>query len=423
MEYILIILTIIAIILLVLIYLKVSPQNNVTSDKEFAILGEKLNSAIVTIENSNQKIISQEIIKIASALGNNNEKLVEKLGGNNETLTKALGANNEKLAKEFFELKTGLNSTINQFNNSFKVNLDTNFEKLVSNIEIKLEKINEKVEDRLRTGFEKTNETFNSIIARLAKIDEAQKNIESLSGNILSLQDVLTDKKSRGTFGEVQLYQILNAVFGEAKDKLYQTQYSFGNNKIVDAVLFAPEPIGTLAIDSKFPLENYRRMVDRELSDSERKLAENTFKGDMKKHIDDISSKYIIPGVTSDQAIMFLPAEAIFAELNAYFGDVIEYAQKKKVWIASPTTLMAVLNTLQIIVKNAEREKYAHVIQEELVKLSTEFGRYKIRWEKLSSDIDKVSKDVRDINTTSEKISKRFESISNVDDDIKLIEN
>ncbi|MGL6098214.1 MAG: DNA recombination protein RmuC, partial [Fusobacteriaceae bacterium] len=376
------------------IYLKVSQKNTATLDKEFAILGEKLNSATAIIGSNNQKIISQEIIKIAKVLGDNNEKLVEKLSVNNESLTKAFGFNNEKLTKEFSELKTGLNSTVNDFNNSFKINLDTNFEKLVTNIEIKLDKINEKVEDRLKTGFEKTNETFNSIIARLAKIDEAQKNIESLSGNIISLQDVLTDKKSRGTFGEVQLYQILNAVFGETKDKIYQTQYSFGNNKIADAVLFAPEPIGTLAIDSKFPLENYRKMIDRGLSDSDRKLAENTFKADMKKHIDDISSKYIIPGVTSDQAIMFLPAEAIFAEVNAYFGDVVEYAQKKKVWIASPTTLMAVLNTLQIIVKNAEREKYAHIIQEELVKLSSEFGRYKTRWEKLSSDIDKVSKDV-----------------------------
>ncbi len=157
-------------------------------------------------------------------------------------------------------------------------------------------------------------------------------------------------------------------------------------------------------------------MIDRNASEMDKKLAETGFKTNMKKHIDDIAMKYIIPGKTADQAILFLPAEAIFAELHAYYGDLIEYGQKKKVWIASPTTLMAVLNTLQIILRNAEREKYAHIIQEELFKLSQEFGRYRSRWDALAKDIEKVSRDVKDINTTSEKISKKFNSISNAED-------
>ena len=151
-----------------------------------------------------------------------------------------------------------------------------------------------------------------------------------------------------------------------------------------------------------------------------REAAAKLFKNDVKKHIDAIASKYIIPGVTSDQAIMFLPAEAIFAELNAYHDDIIEYAYKKRVWITSPTTLMSTLTTIEVIIKNQERDKYAKIIQEELQKLSIEFGRYRDRWDKLSRSIETVNKDVLDIHTTTEKISKRFDSINKVD--IKEIE-
>ena len=161
-------------------------------------------------------------------------------------------------------------------------------------------------------------------------------------------------------------------------------------------------------------------MVDKRYSASDRETAAKLFKSDVKKHIDAIASKYIIEGVTSDQAIMFLPAEAIFAELNAYHNDIIEYAYKKRVWITSPTTLMSTLTTIQVIIKNAERDKYAKVIREELVKLSVEFSRYKDRWDKLSRSIQTVSKDVEDIHTTTDKITKRFNSINSVELDENL---
>ena len=204
-------------------------------------------------------------------------------------------------------------------------------------------------------------------------------------------------------------------MFGDKNDAIYQEQYTFSNTSIADAVLFAPEPLGVVAIDSKFPLENYRIMVDKNRSKLDREAAEKLFKSDVKKHIDAISSKYIIPGETSDQAIMFLPAEAIFAEINAYHQDIIEYAYKKRVWITSPTTLMSTLTTIEVIIKNQERDKYAKVIQEELQKLSVEFGRYRERWDKLSRSIETVSKDVAEINTTTDKITKRFDSINSVD--------
>ena len=143
-------------------------------------------------------------------------------------------------------------------------------------------------------------------------------------------------------------------------------------------------------------------------------LAERKFKSDMKKHIDAIASKYIISGETADQAILFLPAEAIFAEVNAYHQDVLDYAYNKRVWICGPTTLISTLTTLQIIIKNIERDKYTKVIHKELKLLDLEFKRYKDRWDKLYRSIETVSKDVKDIHTTTDKITKRFDAINQV---------
>lgn len=192
-------------------------------------------------------------------------------------------------------------------------------------------------------------------------------------------------------------------------------QYTFNTGVIADCVLFAPEPLGTIAIDSKFPLENYRLMIDKKLGIIERQSAEKQFKQDVKKHIDAIANKYIIRGVTSDQAIMFLPAEALFAELNAYHPDIIDYAYRKRVWIASPTTLMSTLTTIELVMKNIEKDKYTGIIHEELNKLSIDFARYKERWDKLSRSIEAVSRDANDIHITTDKISKRFDAINNVD--------
>ena len=353
----------------------------------------------------------QGIGELNNALSGNNEKLLMKFNDFIQKIGVVMNENNQ-----------GLTLNINRFKDEFKKSVNDDFEALNRKIEGRLDLMNAKVEERLAKGFEETTKTFGSVLERLGKIDEAQKKIEALSSNVVSLQDILTDKKSRGIFGEVQLYQILASVFGEKNDRTYQKQYKLSNNTMVDAMLFTPEPIGNIAIDSKFPLENYRKMYDSELTNEERINARKEFVGNLKKHIDDISEKYIIRNETSDQAIMFLPAEAIFAEINAYHTDVIDYAYRKNVRIASPTTLISVLTTIQMILTNIEREKYASVIQEELGKLHEEFGRYEKRWKALEKDIEKVTKDVKEITTTSNKISKRFTEISNVNM-IKQIEN
>ena len=323
---------------------------------------------------------------------------------NESNITERLGKLELSLTKEKKKKKNDINKDQND-----------NFNKLNETIERRLLAINEKVNERLDQNFEKTNKTFMNVIERLSKIDEAQKKIETLSTDIVSLQSILTDKKTRGIYGEVTLSHILSNVFGEKNDNIYRLQYKLSNGTIADSVVFAPEPLGTIIIDSKFPLEHYELMVDKKLTNEERIKAEKLFKMDMKKHIDAISSKYIIPGETSNQAILFLPAEAIFAEINAYHTDILDYAYKKKVWITSPTTLISTLTTIQVIIKNIERDKYTKVIHQELRLLDDEFKRYKDRWDKLYRSIETVSKDVKDIHITTDKITKRFDTINQVE--------
>ena len=325
--------------------------------------------------------------------------------------------NEGKITERLGNLETNTVKELSSFQIDIMKTMNDNFNGLNDSMEKKLTQINDKVNERLDQNFEKTNKTFTNVLERLSKIDEAQKKIDNLSNDIVSLQSILTDKKSRGIFGEVNLKHILSSVFGEKNDKIYSIQYTLPNGTIADSVLFAPKPLGTVAIDSKFPLENYRMMVDKKIPQDVRDRYEKQFKIDVKKHIDAISSKYIIEGVTSNQAIMFLPAEAIFAEINAYHQDIIEYAYKKRVWITSPTTLISTLTVIQMIIKNIERDKYTSIIHEELNKLGVEFSRYKERWDKLAKSIQTVNKDVESVYITTEKISKKFDVISGVEID------
>lgn len=323
---------------------------------------------------------------------------------NESNITERLGRLEVNMMKEMGEFKNDLSRTMNE-----------DFTKLNEQVERRLLAVNEKVNERLDQNFDKTNKTFMNVIERLSKIDEAQKKIETLSTDIVSLQSILTDKKTRGIFGEVNLKHILTSVFGEKNDAIFRMQYTLSSGVIADSVVFAPEPLGTIAIDSKFPLEHYQLMVDKKLSPDMRENYEKMFKQDMKKHIDAISNKYIIPGETTDQAILFLPAEAIFAEVNAYHPDIIEYAYKKRVWITSPTTLISTLTVIEMIIKNMERDKYTSVIHEELNKLGIEFSRYKERWDKLARSIQTVNKDVESVSITADKISKKFDTINKVE--------
>jgi DNA recombination protein RmuC len=301
-------------------------------------------------------------------------------------------------------LKTALQTTTQSLTQSI--------EALTKIVDTRLEEMSGKVSERLEAGFKKTNETFVSVMARLATIDEAQKKIDGLSVNVVSLQELLGDKRSRGAFGEVQLEGLIRNVLPNSS---FAMQHTFSNGARVDCALFLPEPTGTVAVDSKFPLENYHRMTDSGHGDLIQAQAAKLFKADVKKHIDDISNKYIIANETSDGAVMFIPAEAVFAEIHAYHRDVVDYAMQKRVWMVSPTTLMAVLNTARAVLKDVEMRKQVHIIKDELGKLSKDFDRFDTRMKKLADNIRQAHENAQDVHISSQKISRRFAQIEKVE--------
>jgi DNA recombination protein RmuC len=283
---------------------------------------------------------------------------------------------------------------------------------LTEKTEFKLAEISGQVDKRLAEGFEKTTATFTDIVKRLALIDEAQKKITELSNNVVSLQDVLADKRSRGAFGEVQLAALVRNVIPESN---FRFQHVLSNNTRVDCLLLMPGPNANVAIDAKFPLEAYRRLADSLLSDAERRAAERQFKIDIKKHVDDIAQKYILPGETADGAVMFIPAEAVFAEIHARHADLVDYAQQARVWLVSPTTMMAVLTTARAVLKDDATRQQIHVMKEHLVALARDFGRFEERIDKLATHIDQAHRDIKDVHVSARKLTSRFQKIERAD--------
>ncbi len=297
-------------------------------------------------------------------------------------------------------LQRGLSSASGQ--------LVTSIEAMTRSMDRRLETLSGHVNERLDEGFRKTNETFANVMARLATIDEAQKKIDGLTTNVVSLQQLLGDKRARGAFGEIQLEALVRNML---PPEAYEFQFTLPNNARVDCMLRLPEPTGLVAVDSKFPLENYHRMCGDDVAEVERKLAQAAFRADLKRHVDAIASKYIIADVTSDGAVMFVPAEAVFAEIHAFHPEVVAYAQSRHVWIVSPTTLMAVLNTARAVLKDVETRKQIHVIKDALGKLAKDFARFDERMNALARHIEQANKDVQDVHVSSRKISAHFQKI------------
>jgi DNA recombination protein RmuC len=281
-------------------------------------------------------------------------------------------------------------------------------EAVSSKLDARLDQISSRVNERLDEGFRKTNDTFVNVMQRLTTIDEAQKKIETLTGSVVELHELLGDKKTRGAFGEVQLEALVRNTLPGAS---FEMQYTLSNGTRADCVLKLPPPTGMVCVDSKFPLENYNRMFDRQAAEADRALAQRQFKADVRRHVDDIARKYIIAGETSDGAVMFLPAESVFAEIHAYHAEVVEYANAKRVWIVSPTTLMAVLNTARAVLKDVETRKQIDVIKDALGRLAAEFVRFDERMRKLAEHIGQAYDDAQKIQTTGEKISRQFQRI------------
>ena len=267
---------------------------------------------------------------------------------------KSLKLIQDSLQKGMFEVRNQITSTLSQHTENMGKKVDT----LTNETQKRLKEISREVDKQLASGFEKTTATFTDVVQRLAKIDEAQKKITELSSNVVSLQEVLTDKRSRGAFGEVQLANLVRNMIPESH---FSLQHTLSNGKRADCVLFLPHPTGHIAIDAKFPLENYRQTINKNLSEAERRKAAQQFRSDIRKHIQDIAEKYIIAGETAEGAILFIPAEAIFAEIHANYPDLIELAHRASVWLVSPTTMMAILTTASAVLKDTATRKQVQI--------------------------------------------------------------
>ncbi|MEE2769461.1 MAG: DNA recombination protein RmuC [Pseudomonadota bacterium] len=289
------------------------------------------------------------------------------------------------------------------------------FQKIMQLTDQQLKQISGQVDRRLGEGFAKTSEVFNNVIKRLAEIDTAQKRIQELSSDIISLKDILNDKKARGTFGEIQLHQLIKNTIPE---KHFKLQATLSNQKRADCLLLLPEPTGNIVIDAKFPLENYRRL--QETPDDAR--LKTQFSQDIKKHIKDIAEKYIIQGETAESAILFIPAESIFAQIHSQLPELVEYSQSQRIWLTSPSTLMAILTTAMAVIKDVETREQVHLIQKHIQMLSADFQRFQKRMNDLARHVQLAYQDIDLVHKSSSKITQRFEKIEKVDFSYETIE-
>lgn len=299
----------------------------------------------------------------------------------------------------------------NKSESSVSQSLEEKHRQIIVDMNDAMNKLSDRLHNTLSDQEKSQNETFINVAKTLATIDEAQKKIDGMMTNMVSLQEILGDKRSRGTYGEIQLKELISNIL---PPDCFALQHTFSSGVRVDCALFLPEPTGTIGVDSKFPMENYHRMFDQNIADGDKEKARRQFKLDVKKHINDISSKYIIPNETSDGAVMFIPAEAVFAEIHAHHPEVIKEAMLNKVWLVSPTTLMAVLNTARAVLKDIETKKQVHIIKAELGKLGQEFERFDVRMKKLTDNISQANDNAQKINVTSKKITTRFKQIERV---------
>ncbi len=278
-------------------------------------------------------------------------------------------------------------------------------------VDEKLLAVTKSVGEGLQQNASKTAETLTDLRERLTKIDVAQQKISSLSEQVVSLQEVLSNKQARGAFGEIQLNDLVTSIL---PPNVYEFQVVLSNTKRADCLLRLPNPPGSIVIDAKFPLESYHALRSAN-TDRDKIEAERFFRASVLKHIKDIAEKYIINGETAESALMFLPSEAIYAELHANFTDVVEVSYRSKVWIVSPTTLMATLNTVRAVLKDAKMREQAGVIQKEVGSLIEDISRLDVRIDNLCKHFKQANEDVESIKISSGKISRRIQKIEDIE--------
>ncbi|MGI6392865.1 MAG: DNA recombination protein RmuC [Candidatus Izemoplasmatales bacterium] len=339
----------------------------------------------------------------------------------NQDVNNLLRETSDKSGENITEFRINVNKELIGFQEKLTGKLQEDFKKLTDEVNQKLYKINEDVDDRLQKGFRSTNETFIQIVERVKIIDEAQKKIESLSNEMISLQNILSNNQARGSFGEYQLNQLLFSVFGD-NNKIYEIQHTIkearGKQESVraDAVIFMPEPHNKVAIDSKFPFSSYAKLFEEKgiPKEEEDKLIQ-AFGSEVKKHITDIGNKYIIDGVTANYALMFVASDGVLALIHAKLPNIVEYAREKRVTIVSPTTIIPLLSSFQAARIDYEKAKNAKIIDSQLKLLNKEFEIFSRDWTKLNQNIRSLSRQSDAVDRRVIRITDKFGRIKNAD--------
>jgi DNA recombination protein RmuC len=269
------------------------------------------------------------------------------------------------------------------------------------------------VAERLDRTEKATGQIVTDLRERLIRIDEAQKKIGELSTQVVSLQEVLSNKQARGAFGEVQLNDLVQSALPPSA---YEFQSTLSTGARVDCLLKLPNPPGSIGIDAKFPLESYSALRAAPAGDAPALLvAQRAFQQAIRKHIGDIRDKYIVPGETAESALMFLPSEAVYAELHANFTGLVEESYRARVWIVSPTTMMATLNTVRAVLKDVRMREQAGEIQKTVGLLMEDVKRLGDRVDRLKTHFGQTEKDLREIDISADRITKRGQRILDVD--------
>lgn len=320
-----------------------------------------------------------------------------------------------KLTEQSLKGSETQNEKLERFQRNIQESLETRFDAVKKQIDDKLIEINKKVDEKLSEGFKGTTETIAQVRERLQAIDAAQKNIEDLSKDVVSLKNVLEGNQTRGQYGEYQLSMVLHNVFGDTIG-CYEEQYTMkkvkdGDDVRADAVVFMPEPNKMICIDSKFPFADYQKMFDAETNE-EKERCKKEFAVAVKKHITVIKDKYIVDGKTAQEALMFIPNDGVFAFVHHELQDVVDYAREKKVILTSPSTLPAILVTINMVKIEAERAKNVQEISKQLQKLGKDFEMFSREWEQFSNQLALASRTREKLDSRVEKISTKFESIS-----------
>lgn len=375
----------------VLIKLKITSKQGGGS-LEIGKLSNQIESLEKDLEKDMKLLVSEELNKIIKSDSDNLEK------------------NNEKL---------------NKFQQSIVEQLNTRFEHINNELKQNMEAMNKKVEEKLSDGFKGTSETMAQVRERLKAIDEAQKNMESLSKDVISLRNIMEGNQTRGQYGEYQLNMVLNNVFGDTSG-CYELQYTIKKSKDglndvrADAAVFMPEPNKLICIDSKFPFQDYERMFSAE-TEEEKESLKKEFARAVKQHITVIKDKYIIDGKTAPEALMFIPNDGVFAFIHHELQDCVEYAREKKVILTSPSTLPAILVTINMVRIEAERAKNVKEISKQLAILGKQFELFSKEWESFSRQLETATKSREKLDVRVNRITNKFDAIAS-NSDVELIE-